>query len=233
MSERRPETEAELIAHVRAIDVPAPLEVHARVEALVAEHRRAAERPRGLRGLFARPVLAGSLAAAAVAVVILVVALAGGGGGSSSSVNDLHAASHLVLGGATQPAPAKSHSGRAQLSAQIEGVAFPYWEDHFGWRATGSRTDIVNGRPVRTVFYANDRGQRVGYAIVGGSPPVQLHGGTVVSINGHPYHLMSVGGVTTVAWWRSGLLCVVAGKGVDSATLLKLASWQGHGAEAA
>jgi hypothetical protein len=227
MSERRPQTESDLIAHVRAIDVPAPLEVHARVEALVAEHRARAARPRKPR--FSRPALAGALVAAA-AVAIAVVVLAGGGGGSNVS-SDLHAASRLTLSGATLAPPAHSHNGRAQLTAQVQGVAFPYWEDHFGWRATGARLDTVGGRPTKTVFYANDRGQRVGYTIVGGYPPVKINSGEVAWRGGQPYWLLRSGDVWAVAWMRAGKLCVVSGRNVDGKTLLRLASWQGAGAE--
>ena len=53
----------------------------------------------------------------------------------------------------------------------VGGVTFPSWERAFGWRATGARTDTVGGREVTTVFYANSRGQRIGYAIAAGPRP--------------------------------------------------------------
>jgi hypothetical protein len=52
-----------------------------------------------------------------------------------------------------------------------------------------------------------------------------VSGGATVWRNGIPYRLLREGGVETVAWLRSGHLCVVSGRGVDGATLLCLASW--------
>ena len=73
MSEPRPHTETELIEHVRSLDVPAPAALHARIDALVAEHARAGRPPLAAR-LRARPAaLGGALAFAAVLAALLVV----------------------------------------------------------------------------------------------------------------------------------------------------------------
>ena len=52
----------------------------------------------------------------------------------------------------------------ATLSRPFEGVRFPSYGK---WRATGERTDVVDGRAVRTVFYERD-GRVIAYAIVAG-----------------------------------------------------------------
>ena len=43
--------------------------------------------------------------------------------------------------------------------------------------------------------------------------------------DGTPYRLLTVNGTHVVTWLRDGHLCVVSGRGVNGATLLRLASW--------
>jgi hypothetical protein len=225
MTEKPPQTESEIIELVRSIDVRAPDRLHRRIEAMVAEQTPARRR---LAPTF-RLGLAGALAVAAV-VVALVLGLSGGGSGSTLT---LHTAVALTQRAATMPAPAQSSRNGAQLAADVEGVAFPYWEDRFGWRSTGERTDRVDGRTVTTVFYAGRHGQWIGYAIVGGTPAPHVSGGVVSELDGTPYRLTVQNGTNVVTWQRKGRLCVVTGHGVSGATLLSLASWQGGGASAA
>ena len=52
-----------------------------------------------------------------------------------------------------------------------------------------------------------------------------LSGGAVAWRKGVPYRLLTEHGAQVVTWLRDGRLCVVSGRGVDSATLLQLASW--------
>src|ERR1700730_458996 len=145
MTERRPQTEAELVEFVRAIDVPAPHSLHREVEALIA--------------------------------------------------------------GRSQPA--------------IRGAA----TGGRGARSPGSRTDRVGGRAVTTVFYADAGGRRIGYAIVAGTPAPRSTGGAIAWRKKTPYRLLTENGTAVVTWLRDGHLCVVSGRGVSSATLLRLASW--------
>jgi hypothetical protein len=116
--------------------------------------------------------------------------------------------------------------------AAVQGVHFPYWEEHFGWRSTGQRTDSVAGRTVTTVFYTNRNGQRIGYAIVAGTPAPSMGGGPEKRRDGTSYRLQSTQGAEVVTWLRNGHLCVLAGRGVDGATLLRLASWGKRGSAA-
>jgi hypothetical protein len=227
MSDERPTTESELIDFMHAVDVPAPERLRRATETLVAEHAGSPRRAhRGLIGL--RVAASGALAVCAAVVVALVLAL-GGSGSSGLSVGE---AAALTLRPAMSPAPPENRVRRAQLAANVEGLAFPYWGEQFGWRSSGSRVDRISGRTVTTVFYGDNRGQRVGYAIVGGSTPRVSGGGTVIWRAGTPYRLQSENGGHAVVWLRAGHLCVVAGRGVSEATLLSLASWDDHGAVA-
>lgn len=232
MTDPRPRTEAELIERIRAIDVPAPESLHRQIEAMIAgkapatgsPHAGASRKDRAVRPFGLGPRLAAGGAIAAV-VVALAIVVGLSGGSSTLSVRD---ASALTLRQATGGPPAESSSDRRELTAAVDGVSFPYWGGHFGWRSTGSRTDHLDGRTVTTIFYANPRGRRVGYAIVAGTSPAQMSGGVVSMRDGTPYRLLTVNGTAVVSWLRAGHLCVVSGRGVDGATLLALASWDEH-----
>jgi hypothetical protein len=227
MTELPPHTESELVKFVRSADVRAPDSLHRRVESLVAERSRSARRwPRFGRSIGAgrasiprRLATAGALAA--VAAVAIAVSLSGGGATGLS----LRQAAALTLRPATAAAPRESRSNRVQLLAAVEGVSFPYWEERFGWRSTGARSDRIGGRAVTTVFYADGRGRRIGYAIVAGTPAPQIRGGVVAWRDGMPYRLLTENGAQVVSWLRHGHLCVVSGRGVAGAALLELASW--------
>jgi hypothetical protein len=247
MSEpRRPSTESELIELLRSSDVRAPEALHQRVQQLVGERSRSrwpwrrgirsgsgadAQGSREPRQEPARRVpqgfgwkLGGAVAAAAVAGA-LVAGLTGGG----SSGLTVRQATALTFQQPTGAAPKKSTSGDDTLAVAVNGVAFPYWEDKFGWRAVGTRTDRVSGREVTTVFYENRRGQTIGYAIASGANPPRISEGVLVRRGGVHYWLLGVNGMPVVTWLRDGHLCVVSGRGVSGATLLRLASWTDHG----
>jgi hypothetical protein len=232
MTDPRPTTaETELIEQIRAIDVPAPVSLHRQVESIVAAgsspraaRRRSRRDERRSRSFGLAPRLAAAGAIVAV-VVALAIAVGLSGGSSTLSVRD---ASALTLLHSTAAPPAESSTNGRLLTASVDGISFPYWSGHFGWRSTGSRTDRLDGRDVTTVFYANGRGQRVGYAIVAGAAPPKMSGGVVSIRDGTPYRLLTVNGTAVITWLRSGRLCVVSGHGVDGATLLRLASWDEH-----
>jgi hypothetical protein len=244
---RRPRTESELIELLRSSDVRAPEAVHQRVQELVDERsgfqwpwRRSLRNGAGAdaEGLAREqqraPVrrvpkgfawrLGGAVAAAAVAGA-LVAGLTGGG----SSGLTVREASALTLREATAAAPPHSKGDRPTLAVTVNGVPFPYWEDRFGWRAMGMRNDRVAGREVTTVFYGNRRGQTIGYSIASGSKPPRIGEGMPVWRGGVRYWLLSVNDMPVVTWLRDGHLCVVSGRGVSGATLLRLASWTDHG----
>jgi hypothetical protein len=203
-----------------AVDVRAPASLRSQVEAMLTP-ARGGRRRAGLRGGPAgvRLGLAGAAAAALTAAAVAI----GLSGGGSPGLNVQQAAA-LTLSPATMGAPAENEAHRTQLQASVDGVAFPYWKERFGWRGSGARSDRVAGREVRTVFYSNAEGRRIGYAIASGEAPA-TRGGTVVRRWGVQYRVLSHDGATVVTWQRAGHLCVVGGRGVSASTLLGLASW--------
>jgi len=210
------ESDREIAELIRAVDVPAPQALHDRVHQLVDARtsRRRRETPRRWR-------TGAAVAAAAVAIIALVLVLTG----PSHHELTLRQASALATRSATSRAPSESPGHGAQLAVANEGLHFPYWAEHFGWHATGSRVDRVAGRTVVTVSYEDRHGRQVGYAIVGGVPAPDLPAGSARRRHGTTYRVTTIGGATVVSWLRQGRLCVVAGRGVGAGTLLALASW--------
>jgi hypothetical protein len=99
----------------------------------------------------------------------------------------------------------------ATLEREFEGVRFPSYEK---WRATGERTDVIDGRDVRTVFYARD-GRTIAYAIVAGPALSEEDALRTVRADGQ----------VAVTWTRSGRTCVIASAGGDARALARLAVW--------
>jgi anti-sigma factor RsiW len=127
---------------------------------------------------------------AAAATLLLVVA------GGAPVAED-------VVAVALRPATAQVTPGE-----QVDGVHFPRPAP---WRAVGARSDIVDGRTIRTVFYERGR-RRVAYTIVSGPA---LGGGRRVLPGG-----------TALTWVRDGHTCVVSGR-VSAAVLAQAAAWGG------
>ncbi|HEY2283036.1 MAG TPA: hypothetical protein VGH60_05740 [Solirubrobacteraceae bacterium] len=237
-AEREHAAERRVAELVRAVDVRAPETLHRQVQEMVAAHpasRRGARRkgrnglPGGaLNGRLRLTLAAMALAASAGAALALLT-----GGDTHRAAQpagpSVSAASRLTLSAATTGAPRESATHAAQLELAVDGVAFPYWKEHFGWRATGARTDTLGGRSVTTVFYDGPGGRRIGYAIVGGAPAPATRGGALVWHRGVAYRLQRVGAVPVVTWQRDGRLCVLSGRGVNGATLVALASWSQTG----
>jgi hypothetical protein len=212
---------------VRSFDAPAPESLHQHVQALVASRQNQRSPRRGLHR-FSPLVLAG---AGAVAAAVVAVAIAVGLSGGTSTVSFSQAAAP-TLRAATLPAPPESQAHHAQLAVAVDGVPFPYWSERFGWRSTGLRTDRVDGRSITTVFYTDSSGRRIGYAILAGTPAPTIGGDVIAWRGGVSYRLLSENGAAVVTWLRDGHLCVVSGRSVSSATLLRLASWSDHDATA-
>lgn len=224
-SEQEHKRVAELL---RAVDVRAPETLHRRIQEMVAPRERSAVRSPSGRGPIAgrlKPTLA---AMAVAAVVGAAIALLTGGGAQRQELS-VRAASALTLGTATMTAPSESRAHAAQLDVAVDGVAFPYWKERFGWRSTGIRMDTIDGRKVTTVFYSSASGSRIGYAIISGTPAPSAGDGTVSWHGGVPYRLVQEHGAQVVTWQRNGRLCVLSGRGVSAATLLGLAGWSDDG----
>jgi len=197
-------------------DVAAPDRLRMAVAELVADARGARAPRRAARR--SRPRLAGLLAAAGAVAVVLALVLTIGGGASSPSVRDVAA---VALRPAAAPAPAAQPGGEL-LRAHAGPIAFPTWT-RVGWRAVGARTDTVGGHELRTVFYADAAGRRIGYAIADTQLPVS--GGQVVTRRGARLRVLDRGATAVVTWRRDGRTCILAGRGVPVGRLLTLASY--------
>jgi hypothetical protein len=181
------------LAMLAAVTEPAPPALRMRVEELKAARPNAAVPWRA----WPRRRLVPAATVALVATMLVFVALLAGRG---PSVDDVFA---VALRPATAPAAA---------SEAFEGVRFPRYEK---WEATGTRTDVIDGRRVRTVFYERD-GRTIAYAIVSG--PALEDVGKLRSLHGP-------GDQVAVTWTRSGRTCVIVGSRVDPGALARLAVW--------
>jgi hypothetical protein len=203
------------VAMTRAIDVQAPAELHERIAQLGASApARRRPRPRLLLG-------GGLVCSVGVIVAALVIAFSAGTHRPSSFAR----ISALTLAPATMGAPPESRANGTQLAVTVRSVPFPYWGERFGWHATGSRVDHIADHTVTTVFYESPSSQRIGYAILDGTGETP-HGGTVVGRGGVWFTLLHSNGVVSVTWRRAGDQCVISGRDVSAATLLRLASWK-------
>jgi hypothetical protein len=200
-------------------DTRAPLALRERIE---ADRQRIARsggaRRRRVRGLL---IPAGGLVVAAVVAVVLLV----GGGGAPSVV----ATAALAARGPVLPPPAEDQANEALLQSSMEGVPFPYWGQQ-KWEAVGARDDTVEGRAARTVYYANPKGVRAAYTILGGhaiDPPSDARKRTD---KGTELYVIEKDGRRIVTWERNGHTCVLSAPvAVPEQKLLDLAAWKGNG----
>jgi anti-sigma factor RsiW len=197
--------------------VETPTGMRAQIEAERRARRAPRLRPRGL-------VLAGGFAAAAAAALLLVLTLPSGAGGPT-----LAEAAALATRPASAPAPSTNPGEPKLLDAAVDGVTFPSWATKFGWKATGTRSDLIDGRETTTVFYEKN-GKRIGYTIVGGESLDVPEGAAPARREGVDLDTLSLGGRQVVTWLRAGKTCILSGDDVDRNTLVKLAAWKGQGA---
>jgi hypothetical protein len=194
--------------------VSAPLALRAAVERLQSTPERRSLRER-LRGrVWRAPVAVAVAAAGALAIVVLQ--------GGAPSVHEVAAAAIRPPIAAVSPVGADSRL----LREQVEGVRFPNFAGKFGREATGERTDELDGRTVRTVFYEGD----VAYTIVGGEALEEPDGAEATTREGTLLQAFTDGGRTVVTWRRQGHTCVLSSRTVPKETLLELAAWRGQGA---
>lgn len=175
------------LALIAAATLPAPPALRVRVADLQAARPRTPAR---------RRIVPAAMLALAATLIAFVALLAGRG----PAVDDVFA---LALRPATAP---------ATTSQAFEGIRFPSYEN---WQATGTRSDVIEGRRVRTVFYERD-GRTIAYAIVAG-PPLE-DDGSLRSVRGP-------GDQVAVTWTRRERTCVIVSAGVDAGALAKLAVW--------
>jgi hypothetical protein len=202
------------IVDAAVADTQAPHDLRLRVDALGARppvHRRARRRWLSLAGLAA-------VAAAAVLAVVLA-------GGDQLTVRE-------TLAAAIRPPVAAAGIDVRQprlLEERVDQVRFPNLEPKFGWRAAGVRSDELDGRGTRTVFYAKG-GRRIAYTVVAGDALDQPGGARRTLAGGVELRTLRSDGRVVVTWRRLGHTCVLSATGVDAATLRELAAWKGKGA---
>jgi hypothetical protein len=212
--------EALVSAAVAATEAP-----HSLRESIERERERAAVSPP--RASFWRRntrVLAATGSAVAVAAVLagIVAVNQGGSGSSAPTLSAVEATARLEP---TGPAPAPNGGDPPVLAARVGPIPFPDWQQKFGWKAVGAREDEVSGRTVKTVYYRNPDGARLGYSIVDGEPLLERPPGHAVTREGNTYHVANAGEHTVVTWTQQGHTCTfVASSTVPEANLVELAA---------
>ncbi len=186
--------------------------------------RLAARAERPTRRARPRVALAGAVATIAVAAILALTLLPGLGGHPT-----IAAAARLSALPAKAPAPVENARNPTLLRASFAGVTYPDWKKQFGWRAIGARTDSVDGRSTRTVFYKHTH-HRIGYTVVSGKPLARPAGAERLVVDGVEMYRYRDGRNTVVSFERNGRTCVLAGYVHFASTLPKLASWKAQGA---
>jgi hypothetical protein len=205
------------VSAIRGADVPAPAALRQRIEA----ERSRPSAPVRRRRLAFGGALAG--AAAAVALVIALVAPSGSGGPTVVEAAQL---SGLP---ATQASVPIDPANPKLLAASVEGVPFPNLHADFVWHQAGSRSDDLDGRRTKTVFYER-AGQRIGYTILPGDPVDPPDGARQTVQNGVRLSTVRKPSGAIVTWLRGGRTCVLSGSDVSAKDLREVASWKGDGA---
>ena len=200
----------------------APLALRARVEEMgAARGRHKGEQRSGIRtrlGGLRWP--AAGLAAGAIAATLAVVMVIGGGPG----IEDVAAAATRAPTAKVAPVPADSKV----LKERVADVRFPNFAGKFGWKAVGTRTDEIEGRATRTVFYEKG-GKRIAYTVVSGAALKQPDAATRATVEGTVVRALRAEGMEVVTWRRRGHTCVLASKDVPRKELITLAGWKGKG----
>jgi len=157
----------------------------------------------------------------------LAWALAGVGGGQA--VLTVADAATFAARPAFVTVPQPPDDGAALPHLRAAGLPFPYWEDRFGWKATGVRTDHIAGRTLMTVFYRRHH-HRIAYTIVPGTRLPAVSGAETIVRGGIVVHASMDNRRLVLTWLRRGHTCVLSGIDVPLHTLTALAVWRGHGA---
>jgi hypothetical protein len=204
------------VAALRGLEVAAPAGLHARIE---AERARPSAPVRRRRLSIAGGLATATAAAALVAALVLPTGSGGPTVVEAAQLSDLPA---------TQASVPPDPSNPKLLAASGDGVPFPNLEGEFGWRQGGARSDELDGRETKTVYYERG-GKRIGYTIISGKAIDPPDGASRTELNGVDLASTSDGPKRIVTWLREGRTCVLSGNGVSDAELLELASWKGEG----
>jgi hypothetical protein len=201
----------------------APVALRAELPAVSVEERVVVA-PVRRRRLIGRWPAAGIGLAGAVGTVTLLLATLGGGQAGLTVAQAATIAARPAS--ATVGEPRDDSVALPRLRAA--GLPFPYWEDRFGWRASGLRRDRVDGRLLTTVFYRRGH-ELIAYTIVAGAPLASGATAHTVTRAGLVLASFSTPERRVLTWLRRGHTCVLSGTAVPLAALLDLASWRGGG----
>jgi hypothetical protein len=225
--ERRAEVERRIAA---SAELRALLEEQKRALAAVRREDRAPERLRAriesrrVRSSRRRRLRLAAGACASAAALALALILSGGAGEQPSIAE----AAGLAARPATAPGPGPYDETTTLLALEVDGIPYPNWSHRFGWRATGARTDRIDGREASTVFYEK-HGRRIGYTILSGPALRVPAAGARVTRRGTELRGLDLGARAVVTWRRRGHTCVLSGTAVERTTLLTLGAWKGGG----
>jgi len=174
------------------------------------------------RGRVHRRVVVGLAVAVAFAALVVLPLR-----GANPTVPEIARLAERPVAG---PAPEPRRGERARLDTEFEGLAYPNWANGgFGWTASGTRSDEIDGRSTQTVFYEK-RGRQLAYTIVSGDtldPPGDARPARHEGLQLASFH---DNGELVVTWHRDGHTCVLSGADAERTTLLDLAAWTGDGA---
>jgi hypothetical protein len=210
---------------IQALSQNGPLAPPALRWRIESELSRARERREARSPLLRRLAPAGAIAVAMAALALVLSTLFGS---QNPSVLEVHG---LLARGPEAPAPRTVPGAKNELAAQVDGVSFPNLQlkPGFDWRAVGQRSDELDGRTTRTVFYEHE-GHTVAYTIVSGRPlgipataePRRRNGVDVRLLRDQHGHDVAV-------FERGGRTCVISGHVERRSSLVRLATWSGHG----
>ena len=151
------------VSLLRSVDVAAPDALRARLEAMIDEAGGRRHR-RPLSARWRNTLFVPAATALAIVIVALVVAVRIG-------LRRAERRSDRTACGRPrrQRRPRPRDAARPDLlAAGVDGIPFPSYVSSPGWRATGSRTQVVHHRKIVTIYYRAPDGTRVGYSIVPG-----------------------------------------------------------------
>src|SRR3954452_1268005 len=203
----RLEDVARLRAAIERADAPPALQLRVARQITQARARRARHRKVSVGALAA----AGTLAAS-VAVFVL----------PGQSPPTIAQVVRVAAEAPRAPAPSLDAADPRRLVAHLDHIWFPSWRA-LRWRAVGSSSRTVAGRPAITVYYARDDGTRIAYTIVGGGALPWPGETRAVTHGWMRLRVYSDDGRRVVTWRERGHQCVIVGpRSLPEATLLAL-----------
>jgi hypothetical protein len=165
----------------------------------------------------ARPRLTPVRIWATATACILAAAIAGVGTWRATSAGPqgpptIGEVAMLAFRDPTAVPPRADPSDPSFLRGEFAGVTFPDYQDGFGARTWGQRTDLTAGRTIRTVYYRLGNARPISYSVVSGAPlaiPPSAHQVIVARIRVRSYRERGLSYVTLI---RHGRTCVLSSR---------------------